>query len=189
VTTGRVVVVVGGLVVVGGGLVVVVGEAPSELDPPVVVVVGIVVDVVLGDVTGVGLVVGGAAGGADAPGCSRATVIPMNAAAPPATTIAVLVNRVIRACALARAPGVRWSGARLTGNPGVAARALVPGRPFGPRQASAYGSVSGDASTSRWNLEGRIRLLADPAHTETAGVVGRKVHARRRFEVKISSPS
>ncbi len=137
-TTGRVVVVVGGLVVVVGGLVVVVGgAAPSRLDPPVVVVGGLVVVVVLVDVTGAGLVAGGAVEGAVPPGCSLATVIPMNAVAPPATTTAVLVKRVIRTCALARASGVRRSRARLTGNLGVAARTLVRSRPSGPRHGSA----------------------------------------------------
>ncbi len=137
-TTGRVVVVVGGLVVVVGGLVVVVGgAAPGELEPPVVVVGGLVVVVVLGDGTGAGLVVGGAVEGAVPPGCSLATVIPMNAAAPPARTIAVLVKRVIRTCALARAPGVCGSLARLTGNLGLAAGTLVGSRPSGPRHGSA----------------------------------------------------
>jgi hypothetical protein len=43
---------------------------------------------------------------AEDPGCSLATVTPMNAAAPPATRTAVLVRRVTRACARARAVGL-----------------------------------------------------------------------------------
>jgi len=125
VTTGWVVVVVGGIVVVVvGGAVVGVVVAGAELNPPaaVVVVVGaIVVVVVVGVVAGVpGIaVVGtevrlGAFEPAEDPGCSLATVTPMNAAAPPATRMAVLVRRLMRACARARAVGEYWPRPRLT---------------------------------------------------------------------------
>ncbi len=138
VTTGRVVVVVGGrVVVVVGGRVVgagvpVAGAAPGAAlppDPPVppageVVVVGgevVVVVVVValvpeapgcavvGTEAGVGAFVP-----AEDPGCSLATVTPMKAAAPPATTIVVLVSRLMRACARARALGEYRSRVRLT---------------------------------------------------------------------------
>jgi hypothetical protein len=129
VATGRVVVVVGGLVVVVvGGLVVVGEETPSGPGSLVAVVlvlvlVGLVVAVVLGVVAGTGAVDGEAGEGADAPGCSWATVIPMNAEAAPAATIAVLVRRLMRTCTLARAAGVSGSNARLTATRGVAERA------------------------------------------------------------------
>jgi hypothetical protein len=110
-------VVVGGLVVVVvGGLVVVVGEPWGEIGPAVVVglVVGVVVlvggGVVVGVVAGVEPGSGGLVGAADAPGCSFATVTPMNAVAPPARTITVLVSRLRRACALARSIGVGRAG-------------------------------------------------------------------------------
>ena len=174
-TAGRVVVVVGGLVVVVGGLVVVVGgAAPSWPEAPVVVGVGIVVDVVdvvVGDAAGTVLVVGGAVGGAVPPGCSLATVIPMSAAAPPASTTAVLVKREIRACALARAPGVWWSRARLTGNLGVAAReARTQSSRSSTAGISVRGRSGGETSTSRWNLEGRLLLQADPGRRGDIGV-------------------
>lgn len=61
-----------------------------------------------------GTVVGPAGGGpdggvvlAEAPGCSRATVTPMKAAAPVLTRTASWVNQRIRACVRARALGVR----------------------------------------------------------------------------------
>jgi hypothetical protein len=102
---------VGGLVVVVGGLVVVVvvgDDVPAVPDPPRVVVVGglVVVVVVLGAVPGVpcGAWTGG--GGfepAAAPGCSRATVTPMKAVAPPATRTVALVRCRMRASARARA--------------------------------------------------------------------------------------
>jgi len=103
VTTGRVVVVVGGLVVVVvGGLVVGVvdGTAVGEL---AVVGVVVVVVVVLG-------VVGAGAGSrpfglADDPGCSFATMTPMQAVAPPARTIVVVVKRRTLARARSRAIG------------------------------------------------------------------------------------
>ncbi len=104
---GTVVVVVGGTVV--GVLVVgvdVTGVAPPAAGEVVVVVGGTVVVVV--DVVGavVGAVVGlGAVEAAEPPGCSLATVTPMNAAAPPATRTAVLVSRLMRACARVRAVG------------------------------------------------------------------------------------
>ncbi len=121
VTTGGVVVVVGGIVVGGtvvvvvGGVVVGVVVAGVELDAPgdvVVVVGGLVVVVVVGVVAAVpGFeVVGtearpGTFEAADDPGCSFATTTPMNAAAPPATRTAVLVRRLMRACARERAVG------------------------------------------------------------------------------------
>ena len=126
VTTGWVVVVVGGIVVVVvGGAVVGVVVAGAELNPPaaVVVVVGaiVVVVVVVGVVAGAPgvAVVGtevrlGAFEPAEDPGCSLATVTPMNAAAPPATRMAVLVRRLMRACARARAVGEYWPRPRLT---------------------------------------------------------------------------
>ena len=169
VTAGRVVVVVGGLVVVVVGLVVVVvGAAPSWPEAPVVVVgmvvdVVDVVDVVLGDAAGTVLGAGGAVAGAVPPGCSLATVTPMSAAAPPASTTAVLVKREIRACALERAPGVCWSRARLAGTLGAVARRLVRSRPDRPRQDQRTRSVPDETSTSRWNLERRLLLQAERA--------------------------
>ncbi len=143
VTTGGLVVVVGGLVVVVGGLVVVVGglvvvvlagaalavgvvageEPPAEFDPAaVVVVVVVLVDVVVGEVVPDvdGCAVGGTEEGVGAlavdedPGCSLATVTQMKAVAPPATRTAVLVMRLMRACARARAAGEYGRGRRLT---------------------------------------------------------------------------
>ena len=127
---GLVVVVVGGIVVeVTGGLVVgvVVAAEPGELDPAFVVgaVVVVVVVVVLVVVDGlvptvprcavVGTEEGaGALAPADDPGCSLATVTQMNAVAPPASTIAVLVRRLMRACARARAVGEYMFRTRLT---------------------------------------------------------------------------
>lgn len=106
-------VVVGGLVVVVvGGLVVVVGEPWGEIGPVVVVGLAVVGVVVLGVgvVAGVEPGSGELGGAADAPGCSFATVTPMNAVAPPARTITVLVSRLRRACALARSIGVGRPG-------------------------------------------------------------------------------
>ncbi len=152
VTTGGVVVVVGGVVVVVvvGGAVVGVVVAGAELNPPaaVVVVVGaIVVVVVVGVVGGVpgSAVVGtevrlGAFEPAEDPGCSFATVTPMNAAAPPATRMAVLVRRLMRACARARAVGEYWSRPRLTTTRGRAAPAPARVHRSGPRRQPAYGS-------------------------------------------------
>ena len=100
---GTVVVVVGGtvvgVVVVG---VLVMGVAPAAAAGVVAVVGGVVVGgvVVVDVVDVVGAVVGpGAVEAADPPGCSLATVTPMNAATPPATRTAVLVSRLMRACA------------------------------------------------------------------------------------------
>jgi hypothetical protein len=154
VTTGWVVVVVGGIVVVVvvGGAVVGVVVAGAELNPPggVVVVVGaivVVVVVVVGVVAGVpGLaavgteVALGAFDPAEDPGCSLATVTPMNAAAPPATRMAVLVRRLMRACARARADGEYWSRLRLTTIRGSAAPAPARVHRSGPRRLPAYGS-------------------------------------------------
>jgi hypothetical protein len=137
VTTGRVVVVVGGrVVVVVGGLVVGVvvvgvvaagGLAAGVEAAGVVVVVDVVGEggVAEGGVVVVpapevpGCAVVGTAEGdgafepADEPGCSLATVTPMKALAPPATTIVVLVNRLMRASARARALGEYRSRVRL----------------------------------------------------------------------------
>jgi hypothetical protein len=153
VTTGWVVVVVGGIVVVVvlGGAVGVVVVAGAELEPPgeVVVVVGglVVVVVVVGVVASVPgfAVVGtevrlGAFVPAEDPGCSLATVTPMNAVAPPATRMAVLVRRLMRACARARAVGEYWSRPRLTTIRGRAAPAPARVRRSRPRRQPAYGS-------------------------------------------------
>jgi len=140
VTTGRVVVVVGGrVVVVVGGLVagvvaagvVVAGVlAAGEVD---VVVGGVVV--VVGPAPGVPgcAVVGteegvGAFESADEPGCSLATVTPMKTPAPPATTIVVPVNRLMRACARARAAGEYRSRVRLIAGRRAGAAASAHGR-------------------------------------------------------------
>jgi len=148
VTTGCVVVVVGGLVVVVGGLVVVVvAEDWPELDPSVAVVV---VDVVGGLVVVVDVprivvpeppgcdVVGTVTGGtplalAEDPGCSLATVTQMNAVAPPAITIAVLVSRLMRASVTARAVGEYGSIPRLMPVRGGAPPQCRRGRSRGPR--------------------------------------------------------
>ncbi len=111
-TTGWVVVVVGGVVVV----VVVVGEvgdgAPPPEGTPLPVepeMAGAVVLVVLVEVVGAGVTGGTVLGdGADEPGCSLATMTPMNAVAPPATSTANLVSRLTRSCA--RAGGRRKGG-------------------------------------------------------------------------------
>ena len=107
---GTVVVVVGGtvvgVVVVG---VLVMGVAPAAAAGVVAVVGGVVVGgvVVVGGwclwstVVGAVVVGLGAVEVADPPGCSLATVTPMNAATPPATRTAVLVSRLMRACARA----------------------------------------------------------------------------------------
>jgi hypothetical protein len=133
------VVVVGGRVVVVdvGALVVGVGELWGAVG--LVVVVGLVVGGVLGVVVGVGPGSGAFVGGADAPGCSFATVTPMNAVAPPASTITVLVSRLTRACALARSIGVDWAGPRLMALPGPVERVRVRARPVGPRCAQRTG--------------------------------------------------
>ena len=115
VTTGRVVVVVGGRVVGGGRVVVVVG-------------------VVVGTEAGVG-----ALEPADDPGCSRATVTPMKALAPPATTIVVLVSRLTRACARVRALGEYRSCVCLTASRGDGAPASAPGQSRDPRLAEHTG--------------------------------------------------
>jgi hypothetical protein len=102
------VVVVGGLVVgvvVGGDVVgtAVVGVPAGTGGAVVGVVVGAAAGAVVVVVVG-----GGTVGGvvlADEPGCSRATVTPMNAAAPVAARTAVLVSRRMRAWARARAIG------------------------------------------------------------------------------------
>ena len=169
VTAGRVVVVVGGLVVVVGGLVVVVGGAAAELvRGTVVVVVGMVVDVVdvvdvvLGESAGTVLVVGGAVGGAVPPGCSLATVIPMRAGG----TTGEHYRRSGQAGDPCLCPG---AGARCVMVPCPSHREPGRGRTWARTQSSrsstagsAYGSVPDETSTSRWNLEGRLRLQADP---------------------------
>ena len=64
---------------------------------------------------------------ADDPGCSLATVTPMKALAPPATTIVVLVSRLMRACARARALGEYRSRVRLIGESAAGAPASAHG--------------------------------------------------------------
>ncbi len=88
------------MVVVGATVVVVVGTVgswsvlrmPDGTDGSVVVVVVVAV--------GVGLAL------AAEPGCSRATVIPIKVATPPARTTEVAVSRRIRLRALARTPDI-----------------------------------------------------------------------------------
>ena len=135
VTTGLVVVVTGGLVVVVvvGGLVT--GGAVTGATPAAgaVVVVGggsvvVVVVVPSGDGARVPWAAPGAEGDlapAEAPGCSRATMTPKQAAAAPESTTAVPVRRRIRASACARAAGENRSRLLLTTTvaPGVPARA------------------------------------------------------------------
>jgi hypothetical protein len=99
-------VVVGGLVVG----VVVVGVVVGTAEVGVSEGAGAAVVDVVGGAAGVVVVVvaGGTVVGvvlADEPGCSRATVTPMNAAAPVAARTAVLVRRRMRAWARARAIG------------------------------------------------------------------------------------
>jgi hypothetical protein len=114
------VVVVGGRVVVGR--LVVGAVTPGAPGLGVEVVAGVVVGVVAG------VVVVGTGAGAGAfepavdPGCSRATVTPMKALTPPATTIAVLVSLLMRLCARARPLGEYRSRVRLTGRRGAAGR-------------------------------------------------------------------
>ncbi len=137
---------VGGLVVVVGGLVVVVAEDGPDVDPSVAVVdvLGGLVVVVDGprdavpEVPGRG-VVGRVTGGtpsepAEDPGCSLATVTQMNAVAPPASTIAVLVSRLMRASVTARAVGENGSMPGLTPVRGWAPRACQRGGSRGPRR-------------------------------------------------------
>jgi hypothetical protein len=142
VTTGRVVVVVGGrVVVVVDGLVVGVVAAG-------VVAAGVVVVVVVVGEGGVGEVVVvvvpapevpgcalegteegvGAFEPVDEPGCSLATVTPMKALAPPATTIVVRFNRLTRACARARALGEYRSRVGLIAGPRACAAASAHGQ-------------------------------------------------------------
>ena len=142
---GLVVVVTGGfVVVVSGGLVGVVADA-AAFDPGLVVVVVVLVLVVVEVLvpTGAGCVVVGAVEGADAlapadaPGCSLATVTQMNAVAPPASTMAVLVRRLMRACASARAVGEYMLRARLMPDHGKQPLAPERVRPRGPRRTTA----------------------------------------------------
>lgn len=116
---GSVVVVGGSVVVVGGGTVT--AALPDATDgagagAAVVVVAGAVV-VVAGTV--VVVVPAGPAGGvggavdADDPGCSRATMIPMNAVNPLAAITANRVSPRIRASARVRARGDRRWGVRV----------------------------------------------------------------------------
>ena len=143
------VVVVGGLVVVVGGLVgwlVVVTSAEPAVGT--VVVVGDVLVVVVPDTAGPGVparaVVGtgdgtGTLAAAEAPGCSAATVTQMDAVAPPAMTITVLVMRLIRACTRARAIGELAPLPLVIADPKMGARAHERGQTQGPRCATAYG--------------------------------------------------
>jgi len=141
-------VVVGGLVVVVvGGLVVVVASAEPVVGV-VVVVDGVLVVVVVVVAAGPGVagcaVVGtgegaGALAAAEDPGCSLATVTPMNAGAAPAATITVLVRRLMRACARARAIGDCVFLPRVMPDRRTGARAHERGQTRGPRCATAYG--------------------------------------------------
>jgi len=138
-------VVVGGLVVVVvGGLVVVVASAEPVVGV-VVVVDGVLVVV---DAAGPGVagcaVLGtgegtGALAPAEDPECSLATVTQMNAVAPPAATITVLVRRLMRACARARAIGDCVFLPRVMPDRRTGARAHERGQTRGPRCATAYG--------------------------------------------------
>jgi len=125
-------VVVGGLVVVVAGGFVVVVTSVEPVVGVVVVVDGVLVVVVAAGPGVAGCAVVGTGEGAGAlaaaedPGCSLATVTPMNAVAAPAATITVLVRRLMRACARARAIGEctflpRVMADRL-GNPGARVR-------------------------------------------------------------------
>ena len=140
-TTGGVVVVVGATVVdvVGGGIVVGVvtsappagtvagAGAPAELDAAgAVVVVVAVVGIVVGSNGGVG-----AFALADEPGCSLATVTPMNAVAPLATTKTLRVSRLTRAWARARAAGEYCRRSRLVPGGDRAGRSALRSRSFG----------------------------------------------------------
>jgi hypothetical protein len=135
-------VVVGGLVVVVvGGLVV--GVTSAEPVVGVVVVVDgvlVVVDAAGPDVGGCAVVGTGEGAGAlapaEEPGCSLATATQMNAVAPPAATIAVLVRRLMRPCAIARAIGECAFLPRVTVDPWTA-RAHERGQTSGPRRATA----------------------------------------------------
>jgi hypothetical protein len=120
VTIGGLVVVVGG----GGGDVVGVvvveagtpagGVVPTGPDPMVEVVVGAGGLVVVLVETGAGVRAGTFAL-AEEPGCSFATMTPMNVAPPPARTIASRVSPSTRACARARADGVCRRRADISG--------------------------------------------------------------------------
>ena len=165
-------VVAGGLlVVVAGGLVVVVNGAPPEMGPVVVVVV--VVVLVVGVVTGVGVVAGvgvdeGPGGGAEPPGCSLATVMPRNAEAPPARTIAVLVRRLMRAWALERAPGEKCSTVR----PSVRIETGPPPQPEGGIRPvgislvvdTCFGGIPRQPSGGRRRCR-RVTAFVDPEDT------------------------
>jgi len=135
-------VVVGGLVVVvAGGIVVVVTSAAPVVG--VVVVVLVVVDAAGPGVAG-GAVVGTGEGAgtlapAEDPGCSLATVTQMNAVAPPVATMAVLVRRLMRACARARAIGDCAFLPRVIADRQTGARAHECSQTRGPRCATAYG--------------------------------------------------
>ena len=142
--------VVGGLVVVvvvvvAGGLVV--GVTSDEPVVGVVVVAGVVVlvvvDAAVPGVTGRAVVATGDGAGAlapaEEPGCSLATVTQMNAVAPPAATIAVLVKRLMRACASVRATGECAFLPRVMAGRRTGSRARERGQTRGPRCAAAYG--------------------------------------------------
>ena len=142
---GGLVVVVVVVVVVRSGLVV--GVTSDEPVVGVVVVAGVVVVVVVDaagpDVAGCAVVGTGEGAGALAPledpGCSLATVTQMNAVAPPAARIAVLVKRLMRACASVRATGECAFLPRVMADRRTGARAREGGQTRGPRCATAYG--------------------------------------------------
>jgi hypothetical protein len=133
VTAGRVVVVVGAMVVgvvVGTVTAGELGAPPPSAEPDEPLAGGGVVGG--GDVVVVGPLLPApepdADGGADAPGCSRATSTPRKAVAAPASTTNAWVSRRRRRCARARVAGEKRPGGRLMfEDPGVGARAISMG--------------------------------------------------------------
>ena len=130
------------VVVVVGAVVVI----PAELVVGPVAVVGgvlVVVDAAGPGVAGCAVLGAGdgaaALAAAEAPGCSLATATQMNAVAPPAATIAVLVRRLMRACAAVRASGECATLPRITTDRRTGVRARERGQTDGPRCATAYG--------------------------------------------------
>jgi hypothetical protein len=135
VTNGRVVVVVGGKVVGVVGGVVTDGElddAPPSAEPDEPVTNGAVV----GGGAAIVVVVAVMSGapeldpdvGADAPGCSRATSTPTNAAPAPDSTTNVVVSRRRRRCARSRVAAEKGPEARfMFEDPGAQARAVSMG--------------------------------------------------------------
>ena len=136
--TGGLVVVVVGAAVTGGA---VTGGAVTGAERGGAVVVGggavvlVVVAIGAAGEAGVGMGGGRDFAPAEAPGCSRATVTPIQAATTPETTTATLVRRRTRASARARAAGENRSRLRFTT---AAARGVPAGTgwrgPCDPRQ-------------------------------------------------------